>query len=161
MPPVPSGPTHEVAADNAVYRRDVLDRYPGAWQTGFWETEVHARFRANGCAILLDPRIVVVHRHSLSPLTFSRQRFFHGRVFGAARFGAAPIITRAIRALAAPAAGATLTARIVGRVFARRRHRARLLASAPYLAWYVACWTAGETAGYLVRPSRSAAVVVG
>jgi hypothetical protein len=156
LPPGRPGPTAEVAADNAVYRRDALEQYPETWRDGFWETTVHAQFRQHGLAILLDPRMLVTHHRSLSPLAFSRQRFAHGRAFGAERFGRAPAAVRMLRAAAAPIAGAVLAGRVGARVFARRRHRLRLLASLPVIGWFVACWIAGETTGYFLGPPRAA-----
>ncbi|MDP8924272.1 MAG: hypothetical protein M3O34_15535 [Chloroflexota bacterium] len=161
MPPMRRGPAREVAADNAVYRRAALDRYPESWRAGFWEPSVHAQFHRDGLAIVLDPRVVVMHRHSLSPAAFSRQRFVHGRAFGAARFGAAPPTVRALRTLAAPVAGVVLGGRVAARVLARKRHRLRLLASAPFLAWFIACWIVGEATGYLLGSGRPAPMEAG
>ncbi len=150
MPPLAGGRVAEIAADNAVYRRSALDRFPESWRLGFWEPSVHARFRQDGLALALDPRIVVVHRHSLTVAQFSRQRFLHGWAFGSARFASGSIGRRALRALAAPAAAVVLTARVVRRVMAKRRHRLRLVASLPFLVWFVLCWIVGETVGSLI-----------
>jgi hypothetical protein len=156
LPPVRRGPIVEIAADNGVYRRAALERYPETWHPGFWEPTVHAAFRRAGMDIVLDPRLVVTHKHSLTVAAFSRQRFVHGRAFGAARFGASPVGQRALRVLAAPAAAGVLLARVTARVFAKRRHRLRLLASLPILGWFTVCWIAGETTGYLLGPPCTA-----
>lgn len=158
MPPVRHMPVAEIAADNAVYRRAALDRYSPAWRDGFWEPRVHAGFRRGQLRIVLDPRIVVWHRHSLTAREFSRQRFEHGRTFGATRLiGQAPSV-RWLRISLAPAAFAALLGRVVERVLRRRRYRWQLFASLPLLVWFTACWITGETVGYFTGlPSRAGA----
>ncbi len=155
MPPLQGGPVSEIAGDNAVYRRSALDRHPEAWRHGFWEPTVHASLRQGGMALALDPRIIIVHRHSLNVGEFSRQRFAHGRAFGAARFGSAPLVLRVLRALAAPAVAMVLMARVLRGVLAKRRHRLRLVAGLPFLTWFVLCWIAGETVGSFLGPPDS------
>jgi hypothetical protein len=138
----------EIAADNAAYQRVALDRYPQVWREGFWEPSVHARFRRDGLDIRLDPRIVIRHGHSLSASEFSRQRLIHGRTFGATRYPGQSSDSRVFRIVAAPATWAVMMSRVALRVFRRRRHRLRLIACSPMLAWFTACWVVGESLGY-------------
>jgi hypothetical protein len=156
MPPVPQARVADIAADNAVYRRIALDRCSPLWRDGFWEPRIHAWLRQASLPILLDPRIVVWHRHSLAVGQFSRQRFQHGRTFGAGRVIGQPAANRVLRTVLAPAAFAALLGRVVARVLRKRRHRLRLLASLPILVWFIACWIAGETVGYVAGPPSRA-----
>jgi hypothetical protein len=134
----------EVPGDNAIYRRSAIDRVAGSWSHGFWENEVNAALRRRGERLVMDPRPVVRLRTGGGVGAFCRQRYRHGKVFGAWRRSSG---AGQWRALLAPLVPLVFLARIARRV--RPNERGALVASLPFLLLYLVCWTAGETAGLL------------
>lgn len=148
-PPQAAGEVRDIAADNAVYSRAAILKQADLLDAGFWEPAFHARFRANGAGVRIDPAIRVVHHGLESAGGFIRHRFAHGRRYGTDR-AAAGSLPKAIALLAAsPLVPAVTLARIIGRVAARGRYRRALLRSAPWLIVFVLAWSAGEALGYL------------
>ena len=84
-PPQTARQVEEIAADNAVYRRSDILQHQDLLQKGYWEPSFHARFRAAGWSLALEPRLRVVHRNRYNARQFLGQRFAHGREFGHAR----------------------------------------------------------------------------
>jgi hypothetical protein len=122
---------------------------PAIARDGFWEPEIHRVLRERGGELWLDPRISVTFSGSHSIRQFSRQRYLHGRTFGRARAasGTGGSTTR-FRALLAPLVPIVMLARAFRALRARRRLTARTILAAPLAAWFLACWAAGEAAGY-------------
>jgi hypothetical protein len=81
----PRRQVNDIAGDNAGYRRDVLLRYAERWAHGFWEVEVHHFMRADGETLALVPGMRTTFGGAPRLGTFLRQRFAHGRHFGAWR----------------------------------------------------------------------------
>lgn len=81
----PRRQVQDIAGDNAGYRRDVLLRYAERWTHGFWEVEVHHFMRADGETLALVPGMQATFGGSPRLGAFLRQRFAHGRHFGAWR----------------------------------------------------------------------------
>lgn len=148
---LPLEPTEalEVAADNAAYRTEVLARYRDHWCDGFWEPFVHRVMRADGHGLAIDPEMVVRLSAGVDPSAFARQRFLHARSHGHHRSLGQPRLAVAAACLTAPAVPPLLTARIVRRVWAKRRYRGRLAVSLAAVVWFSAWWAAGELAGRL------------
>ena len=137
----------DVPGDNAVYRRTALEAVAEAWRDGFWENEVHVALRARGEPLLLDPRPRTALRTVGGAAAFSRQRFRHGRAYGAWR---AATGARRVRALLAPLVPAVMVGRIVQRL--TPADRPLFVKALPFLALYLSAWTAGETLGLLHDP---------
>jgi len=149
MLPFPEGPAPEIPGDNASYKRASIDRYPGVRRHGFWEPAVHAELRKAGLELWLVPSIVVRHKRSFGFFGFLKQRFQHGRQFGAWRASSLTRSGRALYIALSPAIPFALLARIVRQVLGKRRHRGKLFASLPVLALFLLAWTGGELTGYL------------
>lgn len=148
-PPLPSGPVEEIAADNAVYDRREVIKHPDLLAQGFWEPSFHARFRADGRDLGLDPRLLSLYRGHDSVGEFSRQRFAHGRTFAETRGRARPRANAVAYLLATPLLPPLLIGRIMSRAFRRRRLAVRFFQALPWLLVFVTGWSAGEAAGYL------------
>ena len=148
LPPLAEGPAAEIAADNAVYRRDALEpSLPSIAATGFWEAEVHHALRAQGQQLWLDPRIRVTHAGSYSLSGFSRQRFAHGRRFGRATGKSMSGAARLLRAATAPLVPPLMLARVTVALARRGRLDGPAVAALPLSAWFLMCWAAGEAVG--------------
>lgn len=134
----------EVPGDNAVYRRSAIENVKERWLQGFWENEVNAAMIAAGDTLVMDPRPVVRHSFSGGIAAFCRQRFRHGKEFGARRSSQGRW-----RAVFAPAVPGIFLVRILRRIRARGDLRARFLPALPALLLFLLAWTAGETIGLL------------
>jgi len=149
MPPVREGVVAEIAGDNASYKRTYLERCQAAWRDGFWEPAVHAELKKAGRSLLLAPSIVISHKKSFRLLSFMRQRFQHGRQFGAWRASCLPSRQRALYIVLSPLIPFVLLARIGQQVLQKGRHCKAFVLSLPVLLLFLAAWTLGELAGYL------------
>ena len=141
----------DIAGDNAIYRRDAMMPHAATFAGGFWEVDLHRRFRAEGVRLVLCGDAVAKFSGAPGLVAMSRQRLTHGRHFGAWRAsrGKRPAwITLAL----APAVPAVLVARIVRRVWSRRHERLRLLTALPALSVLSCAWALGETIGALAGP---------
>ncbi len=147
-PPQAKREVHELAADNAVYRRADLLRHKDLLQRGFWEPSFHSRFRAEGLRLELDPRLKVMHRNRYSARQFIGQRLSHGREFGFTRARHRPFLQRAVLTLLAPGVFLVLLGRIL--LAARRKPELhnQLATGSFWLAIFTLAWVAGEASGY-------------
>lgn len=139
----------DFAADNASYKRAELERIQDVTRGGFWEVFVHGQMRRNKMRLILTPNIVVYHRKSFTFKDFIKQRFLHGKQFGAARAISIPVIKRAMLILLSPLIPLVYLFRISRRVAARKRNIGKYLLSLPILFLFLVSWSAGEFSGYL------------
>jgi hypothetical protein len=146
--PQAAGVVTEVAADNALYRRSLIVEHQDLLAGGFWEPGFHARFRAAGHVLRLDPALMVTHRNRYRAGEFFRQRLAHGRQFGLARAGAWPRVQRFAMLLASPLLPLVFLRKIVR---AARRHPVcsrHVLPAAGWLLFFASAWGIGEAMGY-------------
>lgn len=146
----------DLAADNAAYKRAALAPHGEFVRHGFWERELHARLAAGGARLRYVPEMRVRLAASFGFAGFVRQRFRHGRQFGAARVRGRGPGLRAGRLLSSPLVPAWLLGRIALRVARSGRARGRFLLALPLTAAFVLAWSLGEAAGYL-RPAHGTA----
>jgi hypothetical protein len=153
-PPQGARRMEDIAADNAVYRRADILGNPDLLAEGFFEPQFHARFRAAGAGLALDPRIRVTHRNRYRAATFFGQRYEHGRQFGAARAQGLPAGRRLLLALASPVLPLVFLRKIVRNA---RRHevlREHWVRALPWLGFFLLGWGLGEARGYLESLKR-------
>lgn len=139
----------EIAADNAIYRRQLLMSHPDLLADGFWEPEFHARFRRAGLTLALDPALVVLHANRYGPLQFFRQRLAHGTRFGSSRGRTLPPGKRILLILAAPLLPFVFLCKILRACLRHPRSRMHLLPALPWLAFFLTAWGLGEARGTL------------
>jgi glycosyltransferase involved in cell wall biosynthesis len=149
MPPFAEREVHDMAGDNAAYKRKVLEPYKEIIKRGFWENIVNAALINDGLKILLTPNIVTVYKNSYGIISFSIQRFFHGYHYGHKRAVPFPIIKRFVFILLSPLIPFIYLYRIVRRVLSHKRHIAKLALSLPILLIFILCWSIGECCGYI------------
>lgn len=148
-PEEPEGVRDEIAADNAIYQRAAIMRYPELLVDGFWEPSFHACFRADGGTLWFDPNLVVEH-HGLVPFgAFLKQRFSHGVAYGRARAGSRGLSARLALLIASPAVPVVLLVRIIGNIRRKPVYRGRLASALPWLVAFTVSWSLGEASGYL------------
>lgn len=148
-PPVRAGLVAEIAADNALYRRADILEHADLLEKGFWEPSFHARFRADGKGLALDPALVVVHRNRYTGRQFFRQRRDHGRAFGLARAEQVPPWKRMLLITLSPLLPLLFLSKIARSVASRREYRRQFLTSLPWLLYFLTAWGWGEVQGYI------------
>jgi hypothetical protein len=144
----------EIAGDNATYRRSDLIA-AGTPAGAFWEIEVHRQLRRNGLSLVAVGGATAVVTDAPAPARVLRERFQHGRHFGASRVTSAAMRVRLLAA--APLVPAVLVVRIARRVWPLQAYRRVFLRALPWLSLFAAAWALGEAAGALRRsPGRAA-----
>jgi len=144
--PGAAGPRAEIAADNACYRREILEQFHDRHAGGFWEVETHRKLRAAGEHLVMVPGAVA---HLVWASAFNRlaaARFAHGRRFGAWRVR---VIGRAAWKIVAgaPLVPFLIALRSARRALPRREHTWSFLTAMPVLLVLASCWAAGEAVG--------------
>lgn len=155
QPSVSSGPAAQLAADNAVYRRWVFEKYAGLLADGFWEHEVNRRLKLDGHSLFLTSSLKVSMGFFSPPAEFFRQRFLHGRSFGAERAALAPATRRIFYILASPLIPFVLLARVTRNVFKYSAHLVNFFLCLPWLLFYIMGWALGELSGYVIGTSAA------
>ena len=137
----------DIAADNAAYRRDLLEGLREHWSAGFWEHFLNRQLRAAGHRLLFEPKMAVEFRNGAPHWAMIRARFSHGRRYAFDRMKGAPRQAAALRAFLAPALVPLLLGRSLAQMRANRQHG--VVRVFPSLLAYIVAWSAGELAGYL------------
>lgn len=148
-PPQIARRVHEIAADNAVYRRALIQQQEDLMQEGFWEPSFHARFRAAGFGLMLDPGLRVIHRNRYTSGQFFGQRFAHGRAFGLARANALPLLKRILLVVLSPLLPVIFLRKIVAAARRSPHTRSQLPRALPWLLFFLLGWGLGEARAYL------------
>jgi hypothetical protein len=148
-PPQAARCVEEIAADNAVYRRALIQQEADLLQQGFWEPSFHARFRAQGFGLALQPTLRVIHRNRYSAGEFFRQRFAHGRAFGIARASTLPLAKRLLLVALSPLLPFVFLRKIVVAGRQNPYTRSQLPRALPWLLFFLLGWGLGEARAYL------------
>lgn len=148
-PPRERAEVAEIAADNALYRRADIIQHADLLEKGFWEPSFHARFRASGQTLLLDPDLSVVHHNRYSTAQFFGQRLRHGKEFGLARAASLSAAKRLLLIILSPVLPLLFLSKIVIGVFKQGKYRLKLLMASPWLLLFLLAWGIGEAQGYL------------
>ncbi len=148
---LPDGTPHVTAA-NAAYARRILATVEAAFRANDAEPTLHMALRADGWSVRMvrDARVRFDADAAFVPAF--RDRFAHGRAYGAAAAKMRPAPERVLRALRSLAAVPLLAARI-GRA-AEREARADFSRSIPLTLVLLAGWALGESIGWLTERAR-------
>ena len=156
MPPFAPQAAVQIAGDNASYQRAALEHCADLTTQGFWEYAVNERLRRDGRSLLLTPAVCVTHACAPGAWQFCRQRFAHGRVFGAQRATVASTGRRAVYLVVSPAIPCVVLAKIARRVVTNGRHIGAFVRAVPLVVLFTLAWTCGEALGYLHGSLRRA-----
>ena len=148
-PPQMARRVGEIAADNALYRRADILLHQELLKAGFWEPSFHARFRAAGLPLALDPRLRVIHQNRYRAGQFFHQRFAHGREFGLARAAGLPRLKRVLLIILSPVLPLVFLRKIVVATSGQPHCRRQLPSAFPWLLFFLMGWGLGEARGYL------------
>lgn len=147
-PPQAARAVHEIAADNAVYRRDDIVRHADLLDHGFWEPSFHARFRAAGDALRIDPGLRVFHHNRYAPGEYLRQRSGHGREFGLARARRLAWPMRVALLALSPVLPLVFLRKLIAGARRSPQCRPHVARAFPWLCLFLAGWGWGEARGY-------------
>ncbi|MEO6529195.1 MAG: glycosyltransferase [Gemmatimonadaceae bacterium] len=147
------GPAHEIAGDNAAYDHDSLRAAQDRLATGFWEVDVHARFRELGKHLTLHPDATARFGGDFRLGTMAALRFAHGRHSGAFRVSQG-IRTKWQMVLGAPLVPGILLARVARRVAAVPSHWSGFLSAIGAFLVLATAWAAGEAIGALTATPK-------
>jgi hypothetical protein len=147
-PPEPARETQDLAADNALYSRHAIVRHADLLARGFWEPSFHARFRAEGLSLKLEPALRVTHRNRYTAAQFAAQRLGHGYEFGRTRGNAVPWRKRLLLMLLSPGVPIVLMRRILAAGREKPTLGHHLPRASLWLMAFLLSWSLGEAAGY-------------
>lgn len=154
-PPLPAGPG-PVPGNNITYERTLLPLIDDLLDQGVWEEEFNQRLATHGYVARVDPSAVMLHKKSFGLAEFVAQRYFYARSFAGLRVRDASAVRRVVYAgFAATFLAPLLLQRIARNVWAKGRHRSKLIRSVPLLMLFVSAWAWGEIVGYLIGPGDS------
>ena len=136
----------DIAGDNAMYSGDVLRRHMASFDEGFWEVEFHETICEKGEYLVISSAALITFGHVSSLDTILRQRFLHGRHFGAWRVArhrsdAARVI------IGGPFVPLVLFQRIARRAWKSTAYHKRFIAASPLILRLTSQWSLGELLG--------------
>lgn len=137
---------------NVSYARELVDRVVERAGRGEWENVIHDELAASGRAMEFLETAAVAHNRSWGVREFCVDRFLHGRDYARRRLDDAPIGRRWLWLVGTPVLPMLLCARIARA--AAGRHPGIFLRALPATLLFLAAWSAGEAAGYLLGPAH-------
>lgn len=155
LPPLPRGEASEIAGNNSVYARPLLEAALSEADGEVWESFLHARIRASGVPLHCEPDLRVFHKKRFGFRYFVRQRYHYSRSFAGMRLRSAPAWKRLAYFLATPALPVLLLGRISAALLRKRRHLSEYVRALPALTVFLVVWAWGEAVGALLGPGRS------
>lgn len=154
----PAGPAREIAGDNAAYDHESLRAAQRKQDSGFWEVDVHARFRELGKGLAVVEHATASFGGKMTLGAMAARRFAHGRHSGAFRVEQG-IRTRWQMLLGAPLVPAVLLLRVARRVARVPGHWPSFLTSTGAFLVLATAWAAGEAIGaWTALPRRREAL---
>jgi hypothetical protein len=143
---VPDGRANEIAGDNAAYDHEALRGVRDSAGDAFWEVEAHARFRALGKTLIVDPGATAWFTDRTGLGTMAARRFVHGRHSGSFRVKSG-VRTRWQMVLGAPLVPLVLLIRVARRVARAPGHAVGFLTAVGAFLVLASAWAAGEAIG--------------
>ena len=143
-------------AANFSIKRSLLPRLPAAELAEMFLVRDLARA---GVPMAVDGRITVEHCQSFPLHELCRYHFHNGRTIAGFRHGSLTPLMRLVRSAASALVPPYLVALRVRQMWANRRHRARLLASLPWMLCMTGAQAVGEVVGHLAGPGESPQVL--
>lgn len=147
-PPLTAAKVTDIAADNALYRREEILQNSDLLEDGFWEPSFHKRYRQAGLSLILDPGLRVIHKNCYTTRQFFHQRLAHGKAFGMERCEDISETKRRILILLSPLLPFVFLSRIGLRVLKNRQYLGKFIISLPWLMIFLTAWGVGEANGY-------------
>lgn len=154
MLPLPNGESPPLPGNNAVYKRSALVDRPSA--DGFQEVFAQAEWRRAGVTTGASDALVVRNINRWPMRQVTAVPFHHARAYASRRFAGRSLAVRLPIAAVTLALPAVKIVRLFAVTSNRGRLMGRLIRSLPWVFLFTASWSAGEVAGCLAGPGRSA-----
>ncbi len=146
----PSRSNLEPPGDNAIYRRDRLEKHHNLIDRGFWEADIHHSLRHQGECLVMAENASVIYQGGGRLLSTLRQRLRHAAIYGASRGSRMTAIERTLRTALFPIVPALMLRRIILVMKSQSIDMMPCLPALPGLALLSTAWAAGEAVGYWV-----------
>jgi hypothetical protein len=143
-----SGEVHDIAADNALYRKADILRHEDLLDIGFWEPSFHKRFISDGMKMRFDNELTVVHRNRYSIKQFMNQRFSHGMEFGMERARSMTLAKRLMMIGLSPLIPLVFLRKIMDKARLDDQFKLGFNLDFFWLLIFILAWALGETIGY-------------
>ncbi len=150
LPPWQDGETFNLGSANIAYSRELLMRYEGLLQAGYWEAGLHPKLIADGIKFRSVPGMVVFHRGPFDYGYYLQQRYWFSRAFAGAR--KMPMSRKLAYFVASPLLPFLLLARMAQRVVRQRCRVGKFAQALPLFIPVLLVYVAGECVGYLAGP---------
>lgn len=148
-PPQHSREINEIAADNALYRREDILEHQDLLEKGFWEPSFHSRFRQKNMTLYLSADLQVTHRNRYSLKQFFKQRLEHGKEFALARVNEISTFKRLVLIVLSPALPVLFLKKIIASIYRQGAYKSKLAKALPWLLLFLLAWGLGEARGYV------------
>ncbi len=152
-----SGSTSDIPADHATYEAASLRSAKPATDGGFWERPVNRELTSRGLKLAFLPEYRATYRGGEAPWQFFRQRYRHGREFGAALVTGRPGM-RIARGAVFLLPMAVFLLRIVRECARSGGLRRALSRGFGWLLIFLFAWSFGEWVGVVFGPPRDRAM---
>ncbi len=153
----PSGSTSDIPADHATYEAAALRLVDPAEDGGFWERPVNRELISRGLRLAFLHEYRATYRGGEAPWRFFRQRYRHGREFGATLVAGRPGM-RIARGAAFLLPMVVFLLRIVRECVRLDSPRRALIRGSGWLLIFLLAWSFGEWAGVVFGPPRDRAM---
>lgn len=152
--PLEAGPRRYVTDVDISYKAAALESVRDLWRDRYHETTVHWELERRGETLFLTPELVVRQRRTgLSVRSILRERVEWGRLFAYTRAREASLPKRVVFAVLSPVLPLVLLARHTRMQASKRVRFGRFVRVSPWVALFLAAWSAGELLGYVTgRP---------
>lgn len=154
-PPLSATVVEDIAADNSVYRRDLILEEESLLANGFWEPAFHTRFRRRGFDLALDPELAAEQHNRYSARDFASQRYQHAIEFGRERAETKSTTWIFMMLLLAPLLPGVFFAKVLAAATGSQHCRRHVFSSIPWIIFFLICWGSGEARGYFEALRRS------
>ena len=151
----PAGNHTLLTAANVAYRRPVVREMASGALAGDWENVLHGRLQEQGRETRFASGAVIRQNRTYRLGAFCRDRFEHGRDYSRARLEEEPGTNRWVRLLACAPLPFLLTWRVAQA--AGRGSPGAFVRALPATFTFLAAWSVGEAAGYLLGPAHAVA----
>ena len=137
--------------ENAIYRRDRLEKFQDLIDRGFWEVDIHRALRHQGERLAIADNASVIY-HGGAPLySILRQRLRHAKIYGVSRGSRMTTIERALRTACFPMIPALMFHRIVSAMRSNFIGVRSWVPAWPGLFLLSTVWAIGEALGYWMK----------
>jgi hypothetical protein len=162
LPPLPSGTPRELAGNNLLIQRALLDdpRVNQFVAPQFWKAHWLNAVRTQGASGVSASELVVTYTKHYAAHEWFAKRLRHARCYATMRLAQSSWHLRLSLIVLAPIVPLILFARVVRNVWPRRRYRREFVLSIPWICVGLVAWACGEWVGCVFGAGHSCSGIV-